>query len=200
MENTVLIGVCGMSGSGKSYVSSVFASFGGYHIDTDKVYHSLLEPRRGRLSPCSSAIEREFGPSVIKDGTVDRVSLGKIVYSDPERLLALNRIAHAYIKRATLSEVKKCGSKFALIDAPVLFESGFDRLCDFTVCVCADEETRIKRIVSRDKISEKDARRRLSNQTPQSDLIRKCDFTVDNSFGRDVTDDVKKILSEKGLI
>ena len=200
MKDTVLIGVCGMSGSGKSYVSSVFASLGGHHVDTDKLYHSLLEPLRGKLSPCAAAIAREFGDEVIKDATIDRAALGKIVYSDPDRLLALNRISHKYIKKATLAEVKECDASFALIDAPLLFESGFDKLCDFTVCVCADEDTRIKRIVRRDSISEDDARRRLSNQTPQSDLISMCDYTVDNSYGRDVTEDVKKILFEKGLI
>ncbi|MBQ7669365.1 MAG: dephospho-CoA kinase [Clostridia bacterium] len=200
MENTVLIGVCGMSGSGKSHVSRAFASLGGHHVDTDKIYHALLEPRRGKLSPCALAIAREFGDEVVKDATIDRGALGKIVYSDPDRLLALNRIAHKYIKKATLAEVRKCGAQFALIDAPVLFESGFDKLCDFTVCVCADDETRIKRIVRRDNISEDDAKRRLANQTPQSDLVSMCDFTVDNSYGRDVTEDVKKILLEKGLI
>ena len=200
MEDTVLIGVCGMSGSGKSYVSTVFASLGGHHVDTDRIYHALLEPIHGKLSPCAAAIAREFGDEVVKDATIDRAALGKIVYSDPERLVALNRISHKYIKKATLAEVKNCGASFSLIDAPLLFESGFDKLCRFTVCVCADDETRIKRIVRRDNISEDDARRRLANQTPQSDLISKCDFTVDNSYGRDVTEDVKKILLEMGLI
>ena len=116
----VVIGVCGSSGAGKGYVSSVFASFGGYHIDTDRVYHELLEPVRGKLSPCAVAIASEFGGIVVCGVQIDRAALGKIVFADGEKRERLNRIAHAYIKRKTKRLIKNCAAPFAVVDAPLL--------------------------------------------------------------------------------
>jgi len=189
-----------MSGSGKSYVSSVFASFGGRHINTDEVYHKLLMPKDGAMSPCTSEIVSEFGEDVADGETVNRVKLGRIVFNDPEKLKKLNSIAHKYVKEATDRITLRCRAPFVLIDAPVLFESGFDAFCDFTVCVVADEKTLIDRICARDGISVSEAKRRLSVQLSGEELQKKCDFSIDNSRGRDVTEDVKKILVEKGLV
>lgn len=196
----VVIGVCGSSGAGKGYVSSVFASFGGYHIDTDRVYHELLEPVRGKLSPCAGAIASEFGGIVVCGVQIDRAALGKIVFADGEKRERLNRIAHAYIKRKTKRLIKNCSAPFAVVDAPLLFESGFDKMCDFTVCVTADDDTKVRRIVKRDGIDEDAARRRLASQIKDAELVGMCDFAIDNSYGRDVTEDVRKILKNKGLI
>ena len=92
MKNTVVIGLCGSSGSGKGYVSSVFSSFGALHIDTDAVYHSLLEPSVDKMYACVKAIRREFGDSVLDGARLDRAALGDIVFSDGEKRAALNRI------------------------------------------------------------------------------------------------------------
>ncbi len=198
--DTVLIGICGRSGAGKSYVCSVFSSFGGYHIDTDKVYHGLLEPRHGKLSPCAKSLVKEFGEGILDGQSVDRKALGAIVFSDADKLHRLNEITHAYILKETVRTAKKCGAPFALVDAPVLFESGFDKMCDFTVCVIADDKTCVKRIKKRDGVGEAEARRRLAAQLSSEELTEKCDFAIDNSEHTDVTPAVRKILIEKGLI
>ncbi len=199
----ILIGICGRSGAGKSYVCSVFSSFGGCHIDTDKVYHRLLEPVDGELSPCARSLAQEFGDGVIEGLTVDRKALGDVVFSDRDRLERLNEITHAYILKETLRIAEESASPFALVDAPVLFESGFDKKCDFTVCVVADDETCVKRIVKRDGVSEEAARRRLASQIPVEELIAKCDYSIDNSENADVKDAVAEILIDivnKGLV
>ena len=195
-----VIGLCGRSGSGKGYISSVFASFGGLHIDTDKVYHDLLEPVDGKISECLSEIVSYFGEGILDGLHLDRKKLGAIVFSDDEKLLKLNEITHKYIKEKTLSLIDSCTATFAVVDAPVLFESGFDSLCDFTVCAVADDETCIKRIVKRDGVTEEAARARLANQISCEELEAKCDFAVDNSYGRDVTEQIEKILKAKGLV
>ncbi|MBR6050924.1 MAG: dephospho-CoA kinase [Clostridia bacterium] len=200
MKNTVVIGLCGSSGSGKGYVSSVFSSFGALHIDTDAVYHSLLEPSGGKMSPCVKAIKRKFGDSVVDGAKLDRAALGDVVFSDAERRSELNAIAHAYIKKETLKIIRSTCAPFAVVDAPLLFESGFDRLCDFTVCVTADDETKIERIERRDGISRDKAQRRLAAQKSDAELLSLCDYSIDNSRGRDVTEDVAKILDEAGLL
>ena len=200
MKRPAVIGICGRSGSGKSYVCSVFVSFGGYHIDTDAVYHRLLEPADGELSECASAIAKKFGDDVVRDGAIDRRRLGAIVFSDKKKLSSLNKIAHKFIKTETVRLIRECDSPFVLVDAPLLFESGFNAMCDFTVCVSANEATCIERICRRDGITKAEAKRRLSSQIGSLELKKMCDFSVNNSAGRDVTPDVRKILIKKGLI
>ena len=200
MKNTVVIGLCGSSGAGKGYVSSVFSSFGALHIDTDAVYHALLEPVRGKPSQCVRAVAKEFGDSVLDGARLDRKALGDIVFTDSEKREALNGITHKFIKRETVKLIKSTSCPFAVVDAPLLFESSFDKLCDFTVCVTADLETKIERIMKRDGISREAAQRRIASQKSDEELVSACDFAIDNSRGRDVTDDVARILEEKGLI
>lgn len=201
MKDTVKIGICGRSGSGKGYVCKLFASYGGLHIDTDAVYHSLLEPKDGEPSECANAIARAFGKRMLKkDGTVDRRRLGKAVFSDREKLDALNALVHPYIINETLKLAEETDAPFALIDAPLLFESGVDSKCNFTVLVRADDESCARRIVKRDGISEDEAKTRLSSQKETASLAERCDYVIDNSIGDDPAEDVKKILSEKGLI
>ena len=200
MKNTVVIGLCGSSGSGKGYVSSVFSSFGALHIDTDAIYHSLLEPVKGKQSPCVKAVVREFGDFVLDGAELDRKALGDIVFTNTEKREALNRITHEFIKKETLKLIKSTSCLFAVVDAPLLFESSFDKLCDFTVCVTADRETKIERIMKRDGISREAAERRIVSQMTDEELKSLCDLAIDNSRGRDVTEDVARILEEKGLM
>ena len=200
MKKTVVIGLCGSSGAGKGYVSSVFCSFGALHIDTDAVYHSLLEPSGNRMSPCVKAIKKEFGDSVIDGVRLDRKALGDIVFADANLRARLNEITHAFIKRKTLKMIRSTMAPSAVVDAPLLFESGFDKFCDYTVCVTADTETKIERIMKRDGITREDASRRLSSQKSDDELMLLCDYSIDNSRGRDVTEDVAGILDEMGLL
>ena len=103
----------------------------------------------------------------------------------------LNRITHKHILNK-VSEKIDCyamqGYSCVIVDAPLLFESGFDKLCRFTVCVTASDETSVRRIVRRDGISETDARRRLLTQIPAKELIARCDFHILNEMGADTLD------------
>ncbi len=200
MKNKKLIGLCGRSGSGKSYVCSVFTDFGGLHLDTDKIYHDLLLPVDGELSPCTKEIAENFGFGVISpEKTPDRRRLGEVVFSDGEKLELLNRITHKYILKKTLDTVNASDAPFGVVDAPVLFESGFDKYCDFTVCVTADDEVCTERIMKRDKIDREKALLRLSNQLSREKLRELCDYEIVNGKGADVTERVRYILTETGL-
>lgn len=192
-----VVGVCGLSGSGKSYFSGLLASFGGSHIDADAVYHRLLAPTDGCPSPLALSIAHRFGEGLILDGgDLDRRELSKIVFSDEAKRSELNRLTHGAVTDKMLSLIEKTDGLFAVADVPLLFESGFDRYCDVTVCVMSDFETRLDRITERDGISEEAALLRLQNQNDPSSL---ADITVVNDGVGSLETDCLAVLKKIGI-
>lgn len=172
-----LIGLCGRSGSGKGVFSSVAAQNGVFVIDCDAVYKELVSKPTKLLSE----LQKEFGNGIIKNGALDRRVLAPIVFSDKEKLSKLNSISHRYIKieiESILSSLPE--ETVVLLDAPTLFESGIDEMCDLIVGVVASDEICVSRIVKRDNITEKEAKLRLSNQYPLEFIIDNCDCIIYN--------------------
>lgn len=180
-----VIGLCGRSGSGKGYVCGRFESRGVPCIDTDAVYRELTAAgeKRSRLT---DELAGTFGEHIVRpDNMLDRRVLASIVLGEgnEDALASLNRIAHKHILarvREILADYRARGVSLAVVDAPVLFESGFDSECDMTVCVTAPEEKRIRRIMRRDGIDEESARRRLASQKDDAGLISLCDAVIVN--------------------
>ena len=194
-----LIGLCGGSGSGKGTVASLFAEEGFLHIDTDEVYHNLTSKK----TPCLDELCRAFGEGILGvDGALDRAALSKIVFAggSGEKRAKLNSIAHRHVLDAVREIIKDADGKYpaVLVDAPLLFESGFDTECDLVVAVVADRERRIQRIVSRDNITLEMAGRRIDAQIADSELIARADFVIRNdsdveSLKCAVAETIKKI-------
>lgn len=173
-----IIGLCGGSGAGKGTVCSLFAEFGIKCIDTDKLYHSLISTD----SECTSELIATFGNGISANPGIDRKALRDIVFSSRDNLELLNKITHKHILASVRTFIDESSDLPALIiDAPLLFESGFDKECDVTVCVIADNEVRIKRITERDGISTEAARARIDSQIPNDRLIQMCDFAIENN-------------------
>lgn len=201
MKNRIMIGLCGRSGSGKSYVCRIFEELRGLHLDTDRIYHELLLPVNGEVSSCAAELANAFGEEIItKDNNVDRKKLSSVVFSDGKALSRLNEITHKYIFEETMRRFECSDAPFAVMDAPVLFESGFDKYCDFTVCVTADDEICVKRITERDGISADRARMRLENQLSREKLVSLCDYEIVNNGEEDLRERVKYILKERGAV
>ncbi len=198
-----IIGLSGSSGSGKGYVSLVFSKFGVPAIDTDRVYREVTT-KKG--TACLCELVSEFGEQILDtNGELDRKALASIVFEGDgsrARLEKLNKIAHKYIKIDTekiLSEYEKEGKLAVIIDAPVLFESGFDKMCDFTVCVVAPYELKLERIISRDKITKEKAEARLKNQLSDDELISLSTYQIDNS-NCEIETQIKNILKKENII
>ena len=179
-----VIGLCGGSGSGKGAVSSAFESFGVPSIDTDAVYRELTAGD----SECTRALSREFGKEIISaDGSLNRGKLRKIVFdseNSESKLKRLNDISHKYIlseARKRLADFKVLGCKAAIVDAPLLFESRFDKECDFIISVVADREVRIARIMARDGIDRRSAEMRIASQLSDTEIISLSDFVIENN-------------------
>lgn len=180
----LIIGLCGSSGSGKGTVGRIFSEYGIPNIDTDAVYSEITS----YMSPCLEELAREFGKEIISENnTLNRDVLRKKVFdgdSSHKKRLILNRIAHKFILDETkdrLEKFKMQGLFAVIVDAPLLFESGFDKLCDVIISVVADRERCISRIILRDGISSDDAKKRLATQLSSEELIRLSHFVIENN-------------------
>ena len=192
------VGICGTSGAGKGYVCEKFKKYGAVHIDTDKVYREIAVPG----SACLSEIKAFFGNEVInKDGTLNRVELSKKVFDskNPAHLQILNKITHKHINKRVIElieENEKKGKKIVLIDVPLMFESEFNKMCDVVICVTADYETKIQRIMKRDKITREKAEKRLRSQMSDDELRKLSDYEIVNDSKRDVTAQVSDLAKK----
>ena len=194
-----VIGLTGPSGVGKGWVCQYLSQFNIPSIDTDAVYHKLLVPP----SPCLNELVTTFGQQILSNGNLNRAALATIVFSDPQKLKQLNTITHKYILARTdvlLSTYREKGHPAAIVDAPALFESGYNVNCDFVITVLADKELRLKRIIKRDGISAQAAEKRLNAQKPDEFYSSRAKYTVVNN-GDDTTlnQELLSILTKEGL-
>ncbi len=192
----MLVGLCGRSGSGKGYIAAMFADRGIPSVDTDKVYRDMTSPCE-TLSPCMRELTERFGKDILTpENALDRGAMRALVFwdgtngteEDCRRNLAdLNRITHRHILEESeriAAEYLKNGAEMVLIDAPVLFESGFDARCAAVICVTAPEEVRIARIMKRDGIDREAAEKRLRSQMSAEELKKKADYVIENDADR----------------
>ncbi len=204
-----LIGLCGRSGSGKGYVAKKFAAHGIPSIDTDAVYRTMTAPA-AQYSPCMRELVGAFGAEIANpDHSLNRRALADIVFADgaSDALAKLNRITHAHILRETVrvaEELSANGAPAVIVDAPVLFESGFHAHCDCTLCIVAPEEVSVARIMKRDGITEAQAHRRLASQISAEELIRRCDYVIENgdhceTLDLQIGDTVRAIFERFGI-
>jgi dephospho-CoA kinase len=170
----MIIGVMGMSGSGKSTFAGMLRDMGAKLIDADIVAREVVEKGTKGLSE----IREAFGDEVIfPDGTLNRKKLGEIVFSDEKHLAKLNLITAPKIdeiikKRALESE------KTVVIDCPMLHKISAKDICDIIILVKAPFEKMRERIEKRDNLSEKQAEERLSSQA--SDFEKYADIIIEN--------------------
>ena len=173
-QRSLVIGITGGSGCGKTTLLNLIAEKGGLVLDCDAIYHELLKTDLSLLS----AIEDRF-PGVTEDGQLNRKKLGAIVFADEKALLELNAITHAAVKNEVLRRLAH-SPRLAAIDAIGLFEGGLAELCDVTVAVTAPVEDRVKRLMRRDGISEEYARSRIAAQHEDGWFREKCDHILEN--------------------
>jgi len=181
-----IIGITGPTGAGKTTALHALEELGGRIVDCDAIYHRLLESDKA----LQTELAERFGAEILSDGgDIDRKRLGAIVFANPAALEALNRITHPYIRRAIAQEAERGaeeGQPALAVDAIALIESGIGGDCDTVVGVLAPKELRIRRIMSREGISEAYARSRVEAQQGDAFFRAHCDYILDNdeSLGR----------------
>ena len=179
-----VIGVTGPSGAGKSLFCSYFEESGCLHLDCDKIYHSLVDSP----SECTRAVEAEFGSSVINpDGSLCRPALAGIVFAPGADKLRgkLNKITHAFVLAEVRKAIKSTDKKYAVIDAPLLFEAEYEKECDLTIALLAPPEERLARLMARDNRPVEALRARMAAAPSDEFYSSRATVTVINDGNAD---------------
>lgn len=179
-NNTLIIGLTGGIGSGKSVAADHLSSLGAIRVDADGISRSLTAPG-GEALP---AIREQFGDGVFfEDGTLNRRALGDIVFADTRARHALEAIIHPRVQHAVIrriDEARASGADAVLLDVPLLFETGMDALCDVTWALTADRETRIQRVMSRDNLTREQVESRVASQMSDEERGRCATHVIRN--------------------
>ena len=179
----IVLGLTGSIGMGKSTAAGFFAEEGAPVYDADAAVHALYS---GAAAP---AIEAAF-PGSTADGTVDRDRLAAQVLGDPAALERLEAIVHPLVRREEerfLAAAEAAGAKVAVLNIPLLFETGGDRRCDAVVVVSAPPHMQRERVMSRPGVSEEKFNTLLGKQMPDAEKRARADFIVDTAQDFDST-------------
>ncbi|MFM9987577.1 dephospho-CoA kinase [Flavobacterium sp.] len=172
---TKIIGLTGGIGSGKTTIARLFeAEKIPVYIADDEAKKIMILPETIRL------VAAHFGQEFIVNNQIDRKKLSEIVFNHPEKLKELNKIIHPLVKKHFDNWVKKQISPFVIKETAILFESGSYKYCDQIITVIASEETRIKRVMSRDNCTREAVLDRIKNQWSDSQKTSKSDYIIEN--------------------
>ncbi|MGQ0766084.1 MAG: dephospho-CoA kinase [Gemmatimonadota bacterium] len=176
----MLVGLTGNIASGKSIVTRGLAARGAAVIDADVLARRVVEPG----TPGLDAISARWGPRTLRpDGSLDRAFLRRIIFSDPAQRAELDAMLHPRIEELRSIEVarlRRSGTRIVICDIPLLFEKSLESQFDVVVLVDANEETRLQRLVSDRRLTEREAREMIDAQW-SPDLKRyAADIVVDN--------------------
>lgn len=174
-----ILGLTGSLGMGKSTTAKFFAEEGVPVHDADAAVHSLYD------GAATAAIEAAF-PGTTESGKVDREKLGKRVLGDALAIKRLEQIVHPLVRQAEerfLAEAERKGAQVAVLDIPLLYETGGDQRCDAVVVVSAPADVQRTRAFERPGMTEDKLAAILAKQMPDAEKRARADFVVDTSQG-----------------
>jgi dephospho-CoA kinase len=176
-----VLGLTGSIGMGKSTTAKLFAEAGVPVYDADATVHEIYQ---GEAAP---AIEAAF-PGTTVDGKVDRARLSAKVVHDPAAITQLEQIVHPMLKayhQKFLDDAERSGAPVAVVDVPLLFETGGEKRVDAVVVVTTSPENQRKRILARGTMTKEALDALLARQMPDPEKRKRADFVVDTSHGLD---------------
>ena len=184
---TQIIGLTGGIATGKSTVSAMLAAAGLPIVDADKIAWQVEGPGQ----PTTAKLATHFGAkTLLADGSLNRKWLGQQVFHDSAKLAALTEITRMPIQQAMLTAIVAAGANdpaAVILDVPLLYEGGWDHICDKVIVVAAPEPVVLTRLMARNGLSEADARARMASQLPLAEKVQRADVVIDNGENVDKT-------------
>lgn len=182
----LIVGITGGIGSGKSTVCKIFKILNIPVFEADLTARELLDNNK-----IKQLLFDIFGVTVFNpDRTVNRQKLADLVFNDNNKLNQLNSIIHPAVREEFILWADKMKNlPYIILEAAILFESGFDKLTDYTILVAAPVHQKIERVMRRDGINEEKVRARMKNQLPEEEIRKHADYILFN-------DNTKLIIPE----
>ncbi|MFP4199971.1 MAG: dephospho-CoA kinase [Clostridia bacterium] len=181
MKSTLVVGLTGGLGSGKSTVADLVRERKIPVVDADRLAREVVRPRGEAYGP----VVEEFGRGILnEDGCIDRARLAAIVFQNAKSRRRLERLIHPPVVRRMVTEIDRArerGEPVIVLDVPLLFEVGLEDLCDRTWVVWAREDQRIRRLATRDGMDPEDVRLRMQAQMSLEEKMDLADVVIDNS-------------------
>ena len=180
-----VLGLTGSIGMGKTTAAAMFRCYKVPVYDADAGVHQLL----GRGGAAVPAVGNLF-PGSVRDGGIDRKTLGKIVFDDPQSLGRLESILHPLVRKRQAAFLRVSAGhrrRLAVLDIPLLFETGVDSICDAVAVVSAPFYLQSLRVLSRSGMTEEKFSGILARQMPDLEKRRRADFVIPTGLGRRIT-------------
>jgi dephospho-CoA kinase len=181
------VALTGGIATGKSYCLAHFAELGARTIDADALAREAVAPGM----PALAAVAARFGREVLAaDGSLDRAALGRIVFGDSRARAALEAILHPEVYRRITDWFANlpAGTRLAIADIPLVFETGHHHDFDAVVVVACEPDEQVRRVVARDRLSDADARARLAAQWPIEEKVKRATRVIWTDRGYGETD------------
>lgn len=197
---TLVIGLTGSIGTGKSMISKKFHEWNIPVVDADLIAREVVEPG----GKAYTKIVATFGEHILQDDqTLDRKALGNIVFTDEEKRKQLNAIIHPAIRTEMLQQRDdyiKAGEKCVVMDIPLLFESKLTDYVDKIIVVFVDPAVQLERILKRDDSTIEEAKKRIATQIPVDEKAKKAHAVINNNGAKeDSYEQLEDILHEWGI-
>lgn len=174
----MVIGITGNSGSGKSKISKMLAKkLNAEIVDADEIVRKISEPGNEYFE---KQVEL-FGEEILINNKLNKRKIAEIIYNNSEKRERLNELTYKYVVDEIKNQAKSMKGKNVILDVPLLFESGLDKICDFTIGVIAKKEIKIDRICKRDNIAKEVAEARLNIQKNDEYYIQNADYIIENN-------------------
>lgn len=172
------IGLTGNIGCGKSSISNILKKNNYKIIDADLISRKIYDNKK-----LLEIVIDIFGMDVInKNGVLDRKKMGRIVFEDKEKLKILNNITVDYIQREIMEQFEKYKEEdIVILDAALLFESGYKNIMYKNIVVTCDETIQVQRIMNRDNCTEEFALKKINSQMKQDEKVKLANYVIDNS-------------------
>ena len=179
----IVLGPTGSIGMGKSTTTAMFAEAGAMVWNADEAVHALYSQGGAAVEPVGAAF-----PGVVVDGAVDRTRLAEALGRDAQAFRRLEQIVHPLVARGRMQDLLEAGRSgvtLAVLDIPLLFETGGDDAVDAVVVVTADADIQATRVLARPGMTRKRLDAILERQMPDAEKRRRADFIVDTGHGLD---------------